>query len=106
MLLSKQALANAGFTPFAQSVLVQFHPRKIPHHLESLGIAFSLFMVLSVAIFGFRVDSAAHEWGLFLKHLETATGPGKSLVLGCMAGIYLIILAIVVVARRKKVKAA
>lgn len=77
--------------------------RQIPHHLESLAIAFALFMLASVAIFGFRVDSALHEWGLFLKHLETAEGPGKTAVLFVMLGVYLVILAIVFMARRRKV---
>lgn len=86
--------------------LTKINFRRIPHHLESLGIAFSLCMLLSVAVFGFRLDSALHEWGLFLKHLETAAGPGKQTVLGVMAALYLIILAIVVLARRNKGKAA
>ena len=103
-MLDRQQLVAAGFTPFAQTVLVQFQPRKIPHHLESLAIAFAIFMLLSVAIFGFRVDSAAHEWGLFLKHLETATAAARNTALSVMAGIYLVLLAAVVVARRKKVK--
>jgi hypothetical protein len=88
------------------ATLTKMNLRRLPHHLESLGIAFSICMVLSVALFGFRVDSALHEWGLFLKHLETATGPAKQMVLGVMAGLYLIMLAIVVLARRNKGKAA
>lgn len=92
--------------PAAYNFLAKINYRRIPHHLESLGIAFSICMLLSVAIFGFRVDSALHEWGLFLKHLETATPSAKQLVLGLMSGFYLIVLGVVVFARRSQRKAA
>lgn len=100
-MILQRKLEQLHFTPLAQKVILQLRPRVWPHHLESLSIAFAFFMLISFAIFGFRIDSGLHEWGLFLKHIESASDQAKAPVFTFIFAAYAVILAVVVFARRK-----
>ena len=100
-MILQRKLQEMEFSPFAQKLILQLRPKIWPHHLESGAVAFAIFMLLSIAIFGFRVDSALHEWGLFLKHIESASDQAKAPVFTVIFVVYAVILAIVVYARRK-----
>lgn len=76
------------------------------HHIESFFIALSLPIFMSAVIFGLRLDSCVHEWANFLKHYDVAEPAARRPIEILVLIIYIIALAIVVIARRPKKRAA
>ena len=69
------------------------------HHLETLLIALAIPFVMTVLVFGMRLDSTIHEWANFLKHYDTAPPGAQTGMQGIALGTYAFIALTVSIAR-------
>ncbi len=58
------------------------------HHLETLLIALAVPFVMTILIFGMRLDSTVHEWANFLKHYDAASPGAQAGMQGIALGTY------------------
>lgn len=58
------------------------------HHIETLLIALAVPFVMTIVIFGMRLDSTVHEWANFLKHYDAASPGAQASMQGIALGTY------------------
>ena len=69
------------------------------HHVETLLIALAVPFVMTVLIFGMRLDSTVHEWANFLKHYDAASPADQAGMQGIALGTYIFSALTVAIAR-------
>ncbi len=84
---------------------LSLRPADLVHGLETLCIAAVAFLLLTLALFGFRVDSWMHELANFLNHYLAATPQARFPVECVLVGVFIVILGFVLIARGRFAKA-
>ena len=69
------------------------------HHIETLLIALAVPFVMTILVFGLRLDSTVHEWANFLKHYDAASPADQAGMQGIALGTYMFTVLTVFIAR-------